>query len=244
MHELPPLQERLSPSWRSYISICAPRANGVAKNAENPKKLWMSDRSQAHPRPAANTQPSRPQNAQRVALAELDQEGFQFPVALSGQQLVGIAPQPLEVELTLLGHEHRLDVAYVFGAVKDLLEHHKVLGRVNGNLSPLQVAQRTPLQDLVMKGMPAEEELRADSLAHESRQVGLAAKVLQDGRQLHGIGVRPEVLTARTRQLVDEPRKLCVRNEREHIHILCQPGRAIVVIGDGATVGALQLETI
>src|SRR5438477_10469247 len=52
------------------ILICAPRPNGVEKNGENPKKLWMSDRSQAHPRPAANTQPSRPQNANLVGGAD------------------------------------------------------------------------------------------------------------------------------------------------------------------------------
>src|SRR2546421_12303931 len=102
-----------------------------------------------------------------------------------GQEWFGIAFEPLDVKLALLGHQHRFDVADVLGAVEHFLEDNEVFGGVNPDHSPFQVAFRTSFENSIMEGMPGQKNLGSDALAGEHCQVSLAAKVAQDGVQIH-----------------------------------------------------------
>jgi hypothetical protein len=70
--------------------------------------------------------------------SELGYERFKLPVAFFGQELPGVAHEPVGVKLSLLGHEHGFDVADILGPVEDFFEHDQVFGGVNTDRAAFQ----------------------------------------------------------------------------------------------------------
>ncbi len=74
------------------------------------------------------------------------------------------------------GHEDRLDIADVFGAIEDFLEDNEVFRRVDSDAAALEVAFRAPLEYAMVKRMPRDEQFCADTAAEESGEVGLRSR--------------------------------------------------------------------